>query len=146
MRDPRYVASTGRTYAQTLHGTFPDRSQRRPARKADAAGVTGDLFPNLGEEPKEQESVDVLAEIEQQVIEQLCQEKRLIDKIKSAEGVAWGAIKAFCKERLPEHLDGRDDLAYHLVRKAMTQIYGPQRQAWEAFRNAKGTTCVHAQV
>ncbi len=146
MRDPKYGAPAGRTYAQTLHGTFPDRSQRRPARKADAAGATGDLFPNLGEEPKEQESVDVLAEIEQQVIEQLRQEKWLIDKIKSTEGAAWGTIKAFCKERLPEHLDGRDDLAYHLVRKAMTQIYGPQGQGWETFRNAKGTTCLRAQV
>lgn len=145
MRDPKYVASAGRTYAQTLHGTFPDRSQRRPARKDQTAGITGDLFPNLGEEPKEQDSVDVLAEIEQQVIEQLRQEKGLSDKIKSADGVAWGTIKAFCKERLPEHLDGRDDIAYHLVRKAMTQLYGPQRQRWETFRNAKGTTCVRAQ-
>jgi uncharacterized protein len=54
-------------------------------------------------------------------------------------------IKAFLRERLPEHLDGRDDLAYNLVRKAMVQIYGRDKEGWEAIRNPAGKMYVRAK-
>jgi hypothetical protein len=146
MRDPKYIAPSGQTYAQTLQGTFLKPPRPQPAPRRGMVNVTGDLFPDLGDEPKDQEPADVMASIEQQAIEQLRYESRLIDKIQSTDGVAWGALKAFFNERLPEYLvDGRDDIAYHLVRKAMVQLYGPQRQGWETFSNpTTGKTYVRA--
>jgi hypothetical protein len=62
-------------------------------------------------------------------------------KIESSEGAAWGSIKAFFLEHLPDHLDDRDYLAYRLVKKAMDHFYGPQDQGWETYKNqAKNNT------
>ena len=59
----------------------------------------------------------------------------LSQKINSAEGAAWGALKAFFIRTLPEHLDNKNDFAYELVAVAMNSIYGQQGTAWESYRN-----------
>ena len=83
------------------------------------------------------EPVDVMANIEQQAIEALQTDTKLMDKIGSSEGAAWGSIKAFLLEHLPPHLDNREQLAYELVKKAINHLYGPQDHSWEAYRNPK---------
>ena len=56
-------------------------------------------------------------------------------KVRSDMGVAWGTLKAFLLGKLPQQMDDRDTIAYHMVRKAMDEIIGPQNQAWESYRN-----------
>jgi DNA helicase HerA-like ATPase len=126
MRDPGYNQPVGRTYAQTLRNTFSGTMQ------------TGGLSPS---DVEAAEPVDIMAKIERQVIEALRAETKLMAKIESSEGAAWGSIKAFFLEHLPDHLDDRDYLAYRLVKKAMDHFYGPQDQGWETYKNqAKNNT------
>lgn len=137
MRDHNYNQPAGRTYAQTLHSTFSGMRQiTGTARIAEAEG-TDALFPT---EAEEAEPVDVMANIEQQAIEALRDDSKLMGKIESSDGAAWGAIKAFFLDHLPAHLDDRDQFAYQLVKKAMDHIYGPQDDYWETFKNQSGKT------
>jgi hypothetical protein len=88
-------------------------------------------------------AVDVLARIEDRAIEALRADQNLMGKLASTDGVAWGAVKAFLLEHLPGELDDRDTVAYHLVRKAMDRLVGPQNTAWESYRHStRGTTYV----
>lgn len=137
MRDHNYNQPAGSTYAQTLRSTFSGMRQiAGTARIPDAEGTDG-LFPT---EAEEAEPVDVMANIEQQAIEALRDDSKLMGKIESSEGAAWGAIKAFFLDHLPTHLDDRDQFAYQLVKKAMDHIYGPQDDYWETFKNQSGKT------
>ncbi len=86
------------------------------------------------------EPVDVMAGIEQQAILALRGDTKLMGKIESLEGAAWGTIKAFFLDHLPTYLDDRDQFAYQLVKKAMDRIYGPQEDYWETFKNPSGKT------
>lgn len=132
MRDHDYDQPAGNTYAQTLHSTFSGMGQTATITRVPEAEGTGGLFPD---EDGEAEPVDVMANIEQQVIDALQTNNQLIEKIESSEGAAWGSVKAFFMEHLPTHLDDRNQLAYQLVKKAMDRIYGVQDQYWEAYRN-----------
>lgn len=137
MRDPDYCHAAGRTYAQALHELFA-RSERAPppgtSRGLDREGPADSV------EPAESEPVDVVADIEQGAIAALRADAKLRSKIESSEGAAWGSIKALFKERLPPHLDGRDDLAFRLVKKALDQIYGSQGRGWEQYRHPTRNT------
>ncbi len=132
MRDHDYNQPAGHTYALTLRNTFSGVAHIDQTARVPGADSTAPSFPA---DPDEAEPVDVMANIEQQVIEALRTESRLTAKIESSEGAAWGSIKALFLERLPTHLDDREQLAYQLVKKAMDRLYGPQDQSWETYRN-----------
>jgi hypothetical protein len=155
LRDPAYNKAGAATYAQILRAMFsgvggPAAAQSQTAQTPQAgqspqgAQSAQEVFSL---EPDDAEPVDVMANIERQMFEALRAEGRLTSKIESDEGVAWGAMKAFFLERLPPHLDGRNDLAYQLVSKAMTHLYGVQKQAWEAYKHpSRNTTYVRKKV
>ena len=62
-------------------------------------------------------------------------DEKMMERIRSDMGAAWGSVKACLLDKLPTHLDDRDTIAYHLVRKAMERLFGPQGQSWESYRN-----------
>ena len=132
MLDHDYNQPAGHTYAQTLRNIFSGVAHIDQTARVPGADGTGPLFPADADEA---EPVDVMANIEQQVIEALRAESKLIAKIESSEGAAWGSIKAFFLGHLPTHLDDRDQLAYQLVKKAMGRLYGPQDKSWETYRD-----------
>jgi hypothetical protein len=130
MIDSDYAKPAASTYAVSLRGTFA---------AIGTGGTTG--LPKLGEADEElaegePEPIDVMASIESRAIQALRDDSGMRTKIESAEGAAWGSIKAFFLDKLPEQLDDRGQFAYQLVRKAMTELYGQQDQAWEAYANA----------
>jgi hypothetical protein len=127
MRDPDYNQPAGRTYAQTLRSIFSGMRQIATTARVPEAQSTGTLFPE-DTEIEEAEPVDVMANIEQRAIDALRANAKLIAKIESTEGAAWGTIKAFLLNQLPEYLDDRDTLAFRLVKKALDHFYGPQDQ------------------
>lgn len=133
MRDHDYCRPAGKTYARILHKTFSGMRQMTTKSDPQKSGETEILLPT---ETDEIGSVDVMANIEQQVISFMKANDQLIEKINSSEGAAWGYVKAFFLENLPTHLDNRDQLAYQLVKKSMDRIYGAQNQYWEAYRNS----------
>jgi hypothetical protein len=139
MRDPDYNQPTGRTYAQTLRSIFSGMRQIATTARVPEAQSTGTLFPE-DTEIEEAEPVDVMANIEQRAIDALRANAKLIAKIESTEGAAWGTIKAFLLDQLPEHLDDRDTLAFRLVKKALVNFYGPQDQGWEQYRHPTRNT------
>jgi hypothetical protein len=124
VRDAQYSRPAGRTSAATLRETFGD---------APVPPAAGAAPPASGEDGS---GVDVLERIEDRAIEALRGDQNLIAKIGSLDGAAWGAVKAFLLDHLPTEIDDRDTVAYHLVRKAMDRLIGPQNQAWESYKNA----------
>ncbi len=130
MRDPDYRQAAGRTYAQSLHQLLGG-SGRGAAHADEGQGSGG----SAAVETADTEPVDIMAAIEQRAIAALRSDHKLLGRIESSEGAAWGSIKAFFLGQLPEHLDDRDQLAFRLVKKALDQIYGPQGQSWEQYRH-----------
>ncbi|HXH23764.1 MAG TPA: DUF87 domain-containing protein [Vicinamibacterales bacterium] len=131
-RDPEYSGAPGNTYAAQLRALFT------------AAAPTGPDVSQPGSPLDDGEGhVDVMAAIEDRAIEALRNDQSLMSKLETAEGVAWGALKAFLLAHLPEHLDDRDTVAYYLVRKALERILGTQKVAWESYRHpTRNTTYV----
>jgi hypothetical protein len=129
LRDPQYNHAAGNTYAGTLRNTFADAPLPTP------------MVPQSAGAPEESDSpVDVMAVIEDRAIDALRNDTALLAKLASVEGLAWGALKAFLLDHLPEQLDDRNTIAYHLVRKALDRLVGPQNQAWESYRHSTRNT------
>lgn len=133
MRDQDYNQPAGTTYAQVLRNIFSGMRQATPAANVpEFVATEAQLFIDTDES---EHQVDVMANVEQKAIEALKLNSKLMERISSSDGAAWGSIKAFFVEHLPSHLDDRDQFAYSLVKKAMDHLYGPQNQSWEAIKN-----------
>jgi hypothetical protein len=76
-----------------------------------------------------------MANIESQVSEALMIDREFRSRIESSNGTPWRAVTETIKQFLPEYLDDRDGVAYRLVPKVLTTIYGPQREGWESYKN-----------
>lgn len=139
MRDHDYNQPAGHTYAQTLRSTFSGMRQIATTVRVPEAEGAGALFPAEAE-VDDAEPVDVMANIEQRAIDALRADVKLMAKIESSEGAAWGSLKAFFLDHLPTHLDDRDNLAFRLVKKALVHFYGPQDQGWEQYRHPTRNT------
>lgn len=129
LRDPHYTRVAGGTHAMRMRATFTDAPA--PATTAPRP----DRPSEEGETP-----VDVKAVIEDRAIDALRNDAGVMAKLTSADGIAWGALKAFLLAQLPEELDDRDTIAYHLVRKALDRLLGPQNQGWESYRHTSRNT------
>jgi hypothetical protein len=132
MADPQYNKAQAATYALELRKLFG--ASVPPAKPPSGAQPTPKQQDLPEVEPSE-EPVDVLAQIEARAIAALRDDAKLMGRVRSEMGAAWGSLRAFLLEHLPEQLDDRGTIAYHLVRKAMDEIIGPQNQAWESYRN-----------
>ena len=137
IRDPDYNLPVGNTHAKTLRGTFG--KDVRANIVTNAGATSNQIQVEMEEEP---EPVDVMEGINSRVINELRSDTQLMTKLESSDGAAWGSVKAFFTEHLPEHLDDRGTLAFRLVKKAMVEIFGTQNQAWESFKNPSGTTYI----
>jgi hypothetical protein len=138
MLDTRYSLPAASTYATKLRALFGG-SATPTQRSAQASVVTVPELPaavDRGDTEGIDQPVDILADMEQKAIDALGCNQELMDKIRSDFGAAWGSVKVFLLAELPEHLDDRDNIAYHLVRKAMDKLIGVQNQAWESYRNS----------
>jgi len=116
VRDLKYNKRPGNTYSKRLTNTFPD--MKRTAKQA----------------PNEDEKIDIKADIERKVIEDLRADVNLMKRI-SKSGAPWGEIRAFFIKKLPKQFDDRGQFAYHLVPKALDNIFGKQNKYWETFKH-----------
>ena len=137
MRDENYGKPPGKTYVATLQETFGEKTTIAPIRTGGETAAT--------QNADAPEPVDVMAGIEARAIDALRADPRLMQKLESDDGAAWGSIKAFFLEQLPEHLDDRDQLAYRLVKKAMDELFGAQDERWETFKNPSNTTYIRVK-
>jgi hypothetical protein len=137
MLDTSYSRPATKTYATELRALFGGSATptRRPARAPTVTVPGPPPAVDGGDTEGIDQPVDVLADMEQKAIDALARNQELMEKIRSDFGAAWGSVKAILLSELPEHLDDRDNIAYHLVRKAMDKLVGIQNQAWESYRN-----------
>lgn len=137
IRDKEYRNPAGNTYTQNLHDTF---SRMRHLSHGEDSENTDIDMSIVADGKEESDSFDVMANIEKNAINMLRLDQKLIGKIESSEGAAWGSIKAFFFENLPKHLDDKDQFAFSLVIKAMNSIYGTRNQGWETYKHEKRQT------
>lgn len=133
MRDHEYNQPAGHPYAQTLRHTFSGIRQMAPTTRFLDGDSTGALFPVDADET---EFLDVMVNMETQAIEALNSDRNIKAKIESSTGVAWRAVQELIKQHLPEYLDDRDQVAYNLVPKVLTDLYGQQSKGWESYKHS----------
>ncbi len=140
IRDPYGTEPAPTTFAAELRQLFAaeplrEHALERALREAGASyevGNRGSADDHNGAEP-----VDALGIYKQRAIDALRSQRRLLEEIQGS-GVPWGKIMVRLLEQLPEHLDDRSTIAYHLVREALNEIFGPQGVAWHSFKHEPG--------
>ena len=140
-RDPDYKGAAANTYAVVMRREFEQMladAGVAPSRVLASApqGRSTGTDPNTEIADELAEAPDVVAALENKSIEALGTDANLLSQIRDS-GVAWGTLKAFLMKQLPDSLEDRDVIAYHLVPKALNKLVGPQGEAWHSFRNAE---------
>ena len=105
------------------------------------AATTGTAAPGKADSQISDDdgSIDVLSLQKEAAIKVLASDAQLISEFES--GVTWGKLKALLKDSLPDSLDDKDTVAYHLVGSAVTQILGGgQNVAWKTERRGPRKT------
>lgn len=84
-----------------------------------------------------------LTEVEAAAIEALRADLPFLERLQN-NGLPWRGVQERLKEEIPHHLANPDGIAYSLVPKAMTFVFGPQGSAWVTVkrpsRRGGGTT------
>ena len=154
LQDPNFDTPPANTYAKQLRGRIlsiagisPPQTSQPPAPGrplvSDAPTQVRHPGPERPEEPETEREpdeavdalagVDVLRTIEANAIDAL-RNDGLCEQIRTG-GRPWFGIKVFFLKHLPEALDNRDDFAYKLIPKALTEIFGKEKEGWETFTN-----------
>jgi DNA helicase HerA-like ATPase len=148
--DPSYNKGAAQTFASIVRPEFERelRAAGVPLASAADVPVASDLEELISEEVTEQldfggdlaaPGTDVVAAFEARAIQVFLSDEETLSKIRG-NGVAWGAAKALLLMNLPASLEDRDELAYGLVPKALTQAFGVQGQGWHSFRHPERQT------
>ena len=128
VRDPEYKKPAADTYPRQLRNDFANTA--RPEHVV--------LVPERGQENAragaEGAPIDVLETAKAGAIAALRADTQIMSKLSWPEGAPWGEVKSFLRAHLSVHLDGRDDIAFQLVRPAMDQILGSKGAAWESYK------------
>jgi hypothetical protein len=154
LRDPNYELAAAETYARILRqefegtlreaGIIPAADQVTTSESGDETSEATDAAPSPNRDIAPP-GTDVVAAFEQRAIDALRENSELMDKIRDG-GAAWGSIKAFFLAELPENLEDRDSIAYHLVAKALDDILGTQDNAWHSFRNPERNNVTYVRA
>lgn len=78
---------------------------------------------------------DPLSKLESSAIETFKADNELLQRLRNF-GVPWRGVQENLKEKLPETLEERDRVAYDLVPKAMTAVFGKQDVGWMTEKRA----------
>jgi hypothetical protein len=145
--DPTFTREAASTFARSLRESF-EQELREAGIPVAAGGPAGEGSTSAGlegEEPIETSGLDVggdvaapgtdvMASLENRAIRALEDDADLMERLRT-DGAPWGGLKAFLRSQLPESMEDRDDVAYHLVAKALNRIFGRQNDAWHTFRH-----------
>ena len=132
-QDPKYKKPGVKTTAEELRRRFASAlASARGALQLDMTPSDEASVPALHEaeavEPDEEQ--DALRSYEEAAINAF-----MVDKVFLAElrerGKPWRGVQEHLKAALPEVLSDRDNIAYHLVAKAMNAVFGEQDTVWK---------------
>ena len=133
-RDQQYNKPAVQTAAATLRERFASalasaRSSRASdEEKADQKEVVGTA--HAAEETEPDEKQDALGTYEDATIKQFKADAEFLDRMRKF-GVPWRGVQEQLKNALPDVLSDRDQIAYRLVPKAMTAVFGEQDTGWK---------------
>lgn len=119
--DPQYNKPAANTFAHHLKDKFDSLLNVVPAPIGNATPSAP--APGVPQEAGE-DAVDALVLVEQKAIDALKNNDDLLTKLKTPPGTPWMAVQSFLSDNLPEDFDGKDDIAYRLVPKALNKIFG----------------------
>jgi Trp operon repressor len=141
MRDADGLRPATEGFAAQLRRVFHPPDQVYPLPLSPMVHEAGAVYDPQGDaqhrENSEIEGVDALSVYKQRAIADLRTQTALLDAM-HMEGVPWGKVLGHLATQLPEQLDNRQQIAYHLVRDALNAIFGPQDEAWHSFKHTSG--------
>lgn len=164
VRDPDRKGEPGKTFVPTLRKECPPfvSSAPPPRRPAAAAAVPSSpaapaatdepatpAAPSTTAEPNEPDANeetessggDTIAAIESIAVEALKADKDFQKKIE--QGVLWSEINTFIfRKAIPKNTDNPWGIAFPMVPKLMTRVFGDRGTAWHTYRDGNGKTCV----
>jgi hypothetical protein len=147
--DPTYDKPAAETYARKLSDQFEQTLVDAGVLlvgAGDENGTTGTsgspAQPDGGDPRVVPAGIDVIAVFERRAVAALEADNEMMTRLKADRGVAWGSLRAYFIEHLPDSLENRDRVAYNLVAPALNEILGPQDTSWHAYRNESGVTYV----
>jgi len=129
--DPQYNKPRAETYAQTIKDLF----KKEMARTLGKPTKVDKVVKEDEKAEKEEDAGDVLAAYEEKCVSALQADKEKLAKLNSSEGLAWGTLKAFFLDILPNTVEDKGNLAYHLVPKVLDEIFGPQNESWHTYKH-----------
>jgi hypothetical protein len=136
--DLNYNKPSGDTFAEQIRSTFESEVQQRGGQnRSDQPVKPGESDMGNTERP------DILRSYEEKMIDALKGDADTMVKLKSKDGVPWGALNAFFKNLLPETFDDKEAFVYRFVPQAMNRIFGKQDEEWHTYKHSvKGTTYI----
>lgn len=146
-RDPNYELPPANTFARRIENVLsrgpsqatpvqshePDNGPRAwpPSTKIGSVAVPS----GFGENTEQAEPIDEYTAMKQRAIEAFRKDTKVREGLAKDNGMAWGSLNAFFRERLPANLDNVSDVAYQLVRPALDEVFGPGN--WDTHYVAK---------
>lgn len=137
-RDQNYDKKGVETTAVSLQKKFDEAlasarsSNPSTEQDADQTQLSSDSILEV-EEPNPDETEDVLGTYEDTAIQNLKSDETFLKKLRE-NGYTWRGVQENLKSSLPDVLIDRDKIAYNLVPKAMTAIFGNQGTGWDTER------------
>lgn len=136
--DLNYEKPAVNTFAKQIRSTFESELQQ---------GI-GQIKSDQSVKPRESdigdtETPDILRSYEEKMIDALKRDADIMVKLKSKDGLPWGALNVFFKGLLPETFDDKEGFAYRFVPQAMNKIFGKQDEDWHTYKHpVKGKTYI----
>jgi hypothetical protein len=130
-RDPRYEMPAMRTFATILResGIVAEPNELSEEVTDDS---DGESEPNA---TSKKDHGDQLASQIEQIAARIKENKKIMDGLKTSNGVAWGAIQAEIRKYLPSDTYKRDDRAYKMVISVMEALLGTKDESWGIIRH-----------
>lgn len=139
-QDKDYNRSTIETYATRLRGDAIS------ALDMNASEKVLDKAVGLAVESGEDSKVDALSTYKEKAIESLSMSGELREGLEQG-GFPWGGVVGILADALPDIVEDKQDVAYHMVVEALNQVLGPKGEVWDAERRStksgKLTTMVY---
>lgn len=161
-RDPDYNMPRAKTYAEELRGKFGKAladsravvptdapivaeavpaSVRSPTLFVEDEAEGTDLPTDDGE--RQEAPVDVREAYSRAAIAKVASDKTFMDRIRK-NGMPWRGVVVALENALPDVVADRNDMAYKLVPRFLTEMFGEHNKGWETKqqpkRDGNGTT------
>jgi hypothetical protein len=153
IRDPEYKMPRAKTYAEELKGKFgkaladsravvptdtPIVTTTTPTSSA-SSGLFGDYeggSPSAGDGEPVEAPVDVMEIYAKAAIAKVANDTAFIDRIRK-NGIPWRGVVAALEEALPDVVADRNNRAYNLVPRFLTETFGERDKGWETKKQPK---------